>query len=87
MEIYCLPSFEDFWSDYTRIKKIASHMTKNLFFIISHNLHFGDNSNVNSTNRFFKILPVFGQVTRACQKFKDDYCILYSVRLRFIYSS
>ncbi|KAK4325662.1 hypothetical protein Pmani_003755 [Petrolisthes manimaculis] len=64
-----LPSIEDYWATKTRIIQVADVMASKRFQLIRSLLHFNNNENVQaSTDRFFKIRPLFSGVTKQFQK-------------------
>ena len=61
-----LPSIEDYWAVRTRIPQVADYMTRNKFKQIRSLLHFTDNQQARGTSdRFYKIRPVYNIVTKA----------------------
>ena len=60
MGVFDVSLIEDYWSTYTRIPQVADFMSSKHFLLIRSLLHFNDNENAtNSTDRFFKIRPIY----------------------------
>ena len=65
MGVLQLPSIEDYWSTYTRVAQVADVMSSKRFRLIRSLLHFNNNENIGgSTDRFFKIRPIFASLVR-----------------------
>ena len=72
MGVVQLPSIEDYWSTVTRVPQVADVMSSKRFRLIRSLLHFNNNENLGgSTDRFFKIRPVFASLVRQFLQVKD----------------
>ena len=71
MGVSILPSIEDYWATYTRVVKVAESMSSKRFRQIRSLLHFNNNENLpGTTDRFFKVRPLFVAITRQFLKVK-----------------
>lgn len=73
MGILRLPFIKDYWFVNFRVNQITSHRSRNRFLQLRHNLHFIDNTTLDSdcTDRFFEIRPPLNFVLQACMSFYD----------------
>ena len=71
MGIAHIPAIDDYWATYTRVAQVADVMSSKRFKLIRSMLHFNNNENLgDSTDRFFKILPLFSSIVRQFQLVK-----------------
>ena len=72
MGVCILPSIEDYWATYTRVVQVADAMSSKRFRLIRSLLHFNNNDNLpGTTDRFFKVRPLFAAVTKQFMKVKE----------------
>ena len=72
MGVSILPSIEDYWGTYTRVVQVADSMSSKRFRLIRSLLHFNNNENLQgTTDRFFKIRPLYAAMTRQFLKVKE----------------
>ena len=65
MGVVHLPAIEDYWGTYTRVAQVADVMSSKRFRLIRSMLHFNNNENIRgSTDRFFKIRPLFSALVK-----------------------
>ena len=65
------PAIDDYWATYTRVPQVADVMSSKRFKLIRSMLHFNNNENLaGSTDRFFKIRPMFSSIVRQFQLVK-----------------
>ncbi len=65
MGVTTMPTIEDFWGTFTRVPHVADAMSSKRFRLIRSLLHFNNNENSTaSTDRFFKIRPIYASMTR-----------------------
>ena len=65
MGVVHLPAIEDYWGTYTRVAQVADVMSSKRFRLIRSMLHFNNNENIGgSTDRFFKIRPLFSALVK-----------------------
>lgn len=68
MGVVQLPRIEDYWSPLTRVPQVADVMSYKRYWLIRSLLHFNNNENAqSSTDKFFKIRPLFSSITRRFQ--------------------
>ena len=71
MGIGHFPAIDDYWATYTRVPQVADVMSSKRFKLIRSLLHFNNNENLGgSTDRFFKIRPLFSSIVRQFQLVK-----------------
>ena len=71
MGVLSLPAIEDYWSTYIRVAQVADFMSSKRFRLIRSLLHFNNNeASAGTTDRFFKIRPVFAAITKQFLKVK-----------------
>ena len=71
MGVLQLPAIEDYWATYTRVAQVADAMSSKRFRLLRSFLHFNNNENcTSSTDRFFKIRPIFASLVRQFLKVK-----------------
>lgn len=69
MGVVQLPNIEDYWASPTRIPQVADVMPSKRFRLLRSLIHFNNNENQgSSTDKFFKIRPLFSSITRQFQK-------------------
>ena len=62
------PSIEDYWASMTRVPQVADVMPSKRFRLMRSLIHFNNNENARSTtDRFFKVRPLFTSITRQFQ--------------------
>lgn len=72
MGVCILPSIEDYWAMQTRVVQVAESMSSKRFKLIRSLLHFNNNENIRgTTDRFFKVRPLFAAITRQFLKVKE----------------
>lgn len=65
MGVFTLPSVNDYWAVKTRVPQVADYMFRNRFRQVRKTIHFNDNRQQRtSKDRFYKIRPVFDNVTK-----------------------
>lgn len=71
MGVCILPSIEDYWGRFTRVVQVANVMSSKRFRLIRSMLHFNNNENIHgTTDRFFKVRPLYASLTRQFLKVK-----------------
>ena len=71
MGVLQLPAIDDYWSTFTRVTQVADAMSSKRFRLLRSMLHFNNNEScASSTDRFFKIRPVFNSLVRQFLKVK-----------------
>ena len=72
MGVSILPSIEDYWGTFTRVVQVAECMSSKRFRLIRSLIHFNNNDNLpGTTDRFFKIRPLFASLTRQFLQVKE----------------
>ena len=72
MGVVQLPSIEDYWASMTRVPQVADIMSSKRFRLIRSLIHFNNNENARaSTDRFFKVRPVFNSITKQFQRIPE----------------
>ena len=65
MGIGLFPSIDDYWASMTRVPQVADVMSSKRFRLIRSLVHFNNNENAQTTtDRFFKVRPLFNSITR-----------------------
>lgn len=65
MGVVRMPSLEDYWAVHTNIPQITEYMSSKRFKQIRSKLHFNDTERARfSTDRFYKIRPLFSGITK-----------------------
>ena len=65
MGISHLPAIDDYWATETKVSQVADVMSSKRFCTLRSMLHFNNNEEArSSTDRFFKIRPIFCSITR-----------------------
>ena len=65
MGVVHMPSIDDYWAVHTRIPQITEYMTSKRFKQIRSTLHFNNNETAkSSTDRFYKVRPLFSGITK-----------------------
>ena len=73
MGVNTLPSIEDYWGTYTRVAQVVDSMSSKRFRLIRSLLHFNNNENLlGSSDRFFKIRPLFASLTKQFLQVKEN---------------
>ena len=72
MGVVHMPSLDDYWAVHTRISQVTDYMSSKRFKQVRSTIHFNNNENAkSSTDRFFKIRPLFTGITRQFQQVKE----------------
>ena len=72
MGVVHMPSLDDYWAVGTRINQVTQYMSGKRFKAIRSSIHFNDNDNAKaSTDRFFKVRPLFTKVVRQFLQVKE----------------
>ena len=72
MGVCDLPAIEDYWAAMTKVPNVSECMSAKRFRLIRSVLHFNNNEHARaSTDRFYKIRPVFNALTKQFQKIKE----------------
>jgi hypothetical protein len=72
MGVVVLPSYKDYWKTSYRYPKIADIMPIKRFQQIRRFLHFTDNTQVDSTDRYYKLRPLLDRVRAQCQSVEEE---------------
>ncbi|KAF9414210.1 hypothetical protein HW555_007823, partial [Spodoptera exigua] len=72
MGIVKMPAVEDYWCKDLRFENIASPMIVKRYRCIKRYLHFCDNTNVDTTNRYHIISVVLEYIRQQCLKLEEE---------------
>lgn len=72
MGVVNMPSLDDYWAVTTRIPQVTDYMSAKRFKQLRTMIHFNNNDNAKtSTDRFFKIRPLYSGITKQFLKVKE----------------
>ena len=72
MGVVHMPSLDDYWAVNTRIPQVTDYMSAKRFKQLRSTIHFNNNDNAKaSTDRFYKIRPLFTGVTKQFLRVKE----------------
>ena len=72
MGIVKLPSYKLYWSQELRYSPIADVMPRNRYQLLTSNLHFVNNDNVDATDKLAKIRPIIKAIRDECVKVEPE---------------